>query len=458
MKNGVPVAAARPRMSLGLKIVFSLGQFGWSLTTFLANNLLAYFYVPPETGAEGIPAFVPRGAVLGLLTVVGLAAFSARLFDGINDPLIAGWSDRSRSRFGRRRSLMTLGAAPAVILALAQFWPPVSGVSGLNVAWLFATALLGTVFLTMYVMPYNALIAELGADSRDRLLLAALTSVTWAVGFASGNAVYAIKDALISGGATPLAAFRAATGILGAVAAIAMLVPVVCINEKRYASGGVSDVPAFAAIREALGDRPFRTLVGASFLYYTANTFLEIGIAYYVSALMGLPEAQAFTLSVAIFGLSFLWYPAVMKAANVFGKKRVLSLGFVAQVVVFCVIPAVGLVSGLPVLAWAVVIAIGQSAASAAFGILPTAMVADAARAHSAESGSSIEGAYFGVNSFAMKLAVSTANLAFPSFLLLGRSAERSLGIRLSGLAAAALTVAGFLVLRGYEEKADPRA
>jgi len=455
MKDGAIATAARPRMGLGLKIVFSLGQFGWSLTTFLANNLLAYFYVPPETGSEGIPAFVPRGAVLGLLTVVGLAAFSARLFDGLNDPLIAGWSDRSRSRFGRRKSFMAMGAIPAVILALAQFWPPASGVSGLNVAWLFATALLGTAFLTMYVMPYNALIAELGADSKDRLLLAALTSVTWAIGFASGNAVYAIKDALVSSGAAPLAAFRTATGMLGAVAAVAMLVPVFFINEKKYASGGISDAPAFAAIREALGDKPFRTLVGASFLYYTANTFLEIGIAYYVSALMGLPEAQAFTLSVAIFGLSFLWYPAVMKAAGRLGKKRVLSLGFVAQVAVFCVIPAVGLVPGLPVLAWAVAIALGQSAASAAFGILPTAMVADAARAHSARSGSSIEGAYFGVNSFAMKLAVSTANLAFPSFLLLGRSAERSLGIRLSGLAAAALTVAGFLVLRGYEDAVE---
>jgi len=304
--EGVSKTEARPRLGLGLKIVFSLGQFGWSLTTFLANNLLAYFFVPPETGAEGIPAFVPRGSVLGLLTVVGLAAFSARLFDAVNDPLIAGWSDRSRARMGRRRFFMLVGAAPAAALALAQFWPPVAGVSGLNVAWLFVTALAGTAFLTMYVMPYNALIAELGADSADRLLLAAITSVTWALGFASGNAVYAIKDALVAGGATPLDAFRSATGVLGAVAVVAMLLPVIFIDEKKYASGGISDSPAFAALRETLRDKPFRTLVGASFLYYTANTFLEIGIAYYVGALMGLPEAQAFTLSAAIFGLSFL--------------------------------------------------------------------------------------------------------------------------------------------------------
>ena len=443
----------RPRLSLAQKIIFAIGQFGWSLTTFLANNLLAYFYLPPETNGASIPAFVPRGSILGFFTVIGVAAFAARLFDAVNDPLIAGASDRSRSRFGRRRTFMLVGAVPAIFFGLAQFAPPLPGVSSLNVVWLFATSLLGTVFLTMYVMPYNALIAELGVDSKDRLFLSALTSVTWALGFASGNAVYAIKDALQAGGSSPLEAFRIATAILGGAALLAMLLPVIAIDERKYASGGVSDTPAFSAVRKVLSDKPFRILVGASFLYYTANTFLEIGIAYYVTALMGLRDAQAFVLATAIFGLSFLWYPVVMKLAGRLGKKRVLLAGFTAQVAVFAVIPLVGAIPVVPVAVWAAFIAVVQSAASAAFGILPTAMVADAARLRSEEGGVSIEGAYFGVNSFMMKLAVSTANLAFPSLLLLGRSAEHSIGIRLSGVVAAALTLVGFLVLRGYEEK-----
>ncbi|HCM28522.1 MAG: hypothetical protein A2Z99_17970 [Treponema sp. GWB1_62_6] len=445
--------AERPRLSLSLKIIFACGQFGWSLTTFLANNLLAYFFIPPETGEAGIPAFIPRGSLAGFFTVVGLAAFSARLFDAVNDPLIAGLSDRSRSRYGRRRTFMVIGAVPAVLLALAQFYPPAQGIAPINTLWLFATALGGTVCLTMYVMPYNALIAELGADSQDRLFLSALTSVTWALGFAAGNSLYAIKDAFQSTGSSPLDAFRAAALILGGAAAFAMFLPILFINERKYASGGVSEAPAYSAVREALTDKPFRVLVGASFLYYTANTFLEIGIAYYVTALMGMPDSQAFALAGAIFGLSFLWYPAVMKAAGKLGKKRVLSMGFIAQVAVFAVIPFVGAIPGIPVFVWMVFIASFQSAASAAFGILPTAMVADAARLRSETKGLSIEGAYFGVNSFAMKLAVSAANLAFPSLLLLGRSAERSAGIRLSGVMAAALTLLGWFVLRGYEEK-----
>jgi Na+/melibiose symporter-like transporter len=447
------MSAERPRLSLALKIVFAVGQFGWSLTTFLANNLLSYFFIPPETEATGIPAFLPRGSVLGFFTVVGLAAFSARLFDAVNDPVIAGLSDRSTARFGRRRSFMLIGCLPAVGLALLQFAPPVQGVSALNIAWLFATSLVGTICLTMYVMPYNSLIAELGADADDRLLLAALTSVTWALGFAAGNSVYALKEAFRAGGASPLDAFRLAAAVLGGLAAAAMLLPVFAVDERKYASGGVSTTPAFSAVKSAWLDKPFRILVSASFLYYTANTFLEIGIAYYVTALMRLGESQAFTLALAIFGLSFLWYPAVLKAAGRYGKKRILLLGFLAQLAVFAAMPAVGLVPGLPVAVWAAYIAAVQSAASAAFGILPTAMVADAARGRSERDGASIEGAYFGVNSFAMKLAVSVANLAFPSLLLLGRSAERSAGIRASAVVAAVLTLAGFLVLRRFDEK-----
>ncbi len=446
------MSESRPSMSLGRKIVFSVGQFGWSLTTFLANNLLAYFFIPPEGSGTDIPAFVTRDSIWGIFTVVGLSAFAARLFDGVNDPLIAGLSDRSRFRLGRRRSFMLIGSVPAILLALAQYFPPVAGVSALNVAWLFAASLAGTVFLTMYVMPYNALIAELGATSEDRLTLSALTSVTWALGFASGNSIYALKDAFQAMGNSPLDSFRLAAAALGAAALVAMLVPVIFVNERKYASGGISDAPAFSAVRSALRDRPFRILVGASFLYYTANTFLEIGIAYYVTALMRLPESASFTLALAIFALSFLWYPAVLRLSGRFGKKRVLLWGFVAQGVVFTVFPFVGIVPAVPVPAWAALIAVVQSAASAAFGILPTAMVADAARKRSETDGSSIEGAYFGVNSFAMKTAVSAANLAFPSFLLLGRSAERSLGIRLSGIVAAAITFIGFAVLMGFRE------
>lgn len=466
-RDGGPAAAVRmgtrttdgrpDRLGLGGQLLFSVGQFGWSLTTFLANNLLAYFYLPPETGGEGIPALVPRGAVLGFLTVVGAAAFAARLFDAVNDPLIAGLSDRSRSRFGRRRSFMAVGALPAVALALAQFFPPSPSPSAANVAWLLVTALAGTVFLTMYVMPYNALIAELGRDSRDRLRLSAMTSVAWAIGFAAGNATYALKDLFGAAGAGPAEAFRGAILVLGALAAAAMLVPVLAIDERRFARSVPSSEAPFAAVKLALRDRPFRVLVGASFLYYAANTFLEIGIAYYVTVLLGLRESDAFLLAALVFGASFLWYPLVLAGAARIGRKRSLLAGFAAQVLVFAAVAVMGFARFVPAAAWLGFIVLFQSAASAAFGILPTAMVADSARARSLREGRGIEGAYFGVNSFAMKAAVSTANLAFPSLLLLGRSVERPLGLVLSGLVAALLTTAGLVVLLRYDESALAR-
>jgi hypothetical protein len=73
---------APEKLPFPLLIVFALGQFGWSLASFSVANLLTYFYMPPENNAgQGLfPALIPQGAVLGSLTLLGLLAFSSRLW------------------------------------------------------------------------------------------------------------------------------------------------------------------------------------------------------------------------------------------------------------------------------------------------------------------------------------------------------------------------------------------
>ena len=61
-------------------IVYALGQLGWSLASFSVANLLIYFYMPPETGAPIFPTYIHQGAVLGVLTLIGIlsAGIAAR--------------------------------------------------------------------------------------------------------------------------------------------------------------------------------------------------------------------------------------------------------------------------------------------------------------------------------------------------------------------------------------------
>ena len=139
------------RLPRGKLLIFALGQFGWSLASFGVSNLLNYFYMPPEKAdaTRIFPSFIFQGNVLWIFTVIGAIAFLSRLFDGVTNPLLASWSDRSKSRLGRRRFFMAVGAVPFALFSVLVFTPPSAfaaepslRASAGNTAWLAITSLL----------------------------------------------------------------------------------------------------------------------------------------------------------------------------------------------------------------------------------------------------------------------------------------------------------------------------
>jgi len=132
-------------LPLWKKIMYALGQLGWSLASFSIGNLLIYFYLPPESGDRAIfPAYIYQGYVIGVLTIIGLIYAFGRLWDAVTDPIIAGMSDRSRSPFGRRRKFLAISAFPFALLSILAFTPPVNALSPWNAVWLFVIVTLFT--------------------------------------------------------------------------------------------------------------------------------------------------------------------------------------------------------------------------------------------------------------------------------------------------------------------------
>ena len=52
------------KLPFSKKIIYALGQLGWSLASFAVGNALVYFYLPPDTGEKTFPAFFNQGAIL----------------------------------------------------------------------------------------------------------------------------------------------------------------------------------------------------------------------------------------------------------------------------------------------------------------------------------------------------------------------------------------------------------
>lgn len=464
----MPEAAARePERLPGTKLViFALGQFGWSLASFGVSNLLNYFYMPPEKAdaTRIFPSFLFQGNVLWIFTVIGAVAFLSRVFDGVTNPLLASWSDRSRSRLGRRRFFMAVSALPFALFSVLVFLPPqtflaepsLRGSAG-NTAWLTVMSLLFYFFFVMYTAPYNALISELGHNPKERLTISTVISVTWALGFLTGNSVYAAKDLFVAAGLGQVGAFQAVQAAFALLSLVLMLLPVLFIDEPRYAAYGSSDEGTLRALGSSLKNRNFFRFLVAEFLYWIAQTVLQTGIVYFVVTLLGLGEEMTSTLMTAMFLLSFAFYPLVVWWTNRVGKKRVLVWAFVLFSVDFLIFAAMGIVR-IPSAAFAWIAVAFSALPMAIFGILPNAVVADIAEADGIETGSFKAGMFFGVRTFETNLGISVANILFPSLLSLGMTSQNPVGIRMTAVVSFFICAAGMGVFLLYNERAVMRS
>ena len=104
--------------------IFAVGQFGWSLLSGIVANWMVYYYTGtpdaqnPNTGifASGIT----QNPILFKLTLFGLVLAVGRIFDAVTDPLIAGWSDRSNYKGGRRIPFMRAIAVPFALVTIGK--------------------------------------------------------------------------------------------------------------------------------------------------------------------------------------------------------------------------------------------------------------------------------------------------------------------------------------------------
>lgn len=378
--------AATARVPLGRKVSYAVGElpvgirlsaFGFVLLPFYTDGVL----LPPA--------------------LVGAAIAIGRVWDGLNDPIMGWLSDRTRTRFGRRRPFLGAMILP-LAAGFAAIWSPPPGLSSMQTfAYLVVTLCLFDVFFGFYATPYLALGAEMTTDYAERARVVATRAVAHNAGLLLGGGGFvAIATAL--GG--DHAAYRQASAVLAAVMLCGGVVAFLGTREPVLAA---ETTPAsfralIADLRSTLHLHSFRVLVLASAVLLVGSSMSQALSLYVFRDAFGAVERAGIVILVYLLAAT-LAFPGWAAAAARMGKIGAFRICLLWSAVSHCV--AILIDPGWPFAATLALIVL--AGAGAGGYILPVAIAADIFDEDELATGRRREGAFFGVWTLVMKLAAA---------------------------------------------------
>ncbi|MEW5945116.1 MAG: MFS transporter [bacterium] len=431
------------RVPAAVRLSYPVSYFGISVVDRVVATWAMYYYLPPE--GRGLPSLVPP-VVFGFVLVFG------RLVDAVADPLVSAWTDRCRSRRGRRVPFLLAGGAPLALSLVLLFHPPHPRVSAANALYLALVLGMFFFFFTLYVCPYLALIPELGKTPAERINITTSQAAFMLAGVATAF--------IASGVLIENFGFRTMAWVMAAAAALAFYAPLAALNEKKHCASLPSSMSMFASLRATISNRPFLVYLCGTLSFWFGFNIVTQGVSYYLTVLMNLPEGGMATLMALNMGVALASFPAVNLLSRRLGKRAVMLVCLALFSILLPMIYLIGHPANpLDPRAFGYTVIALAGIPLAALFVVPNAIVADLTDFDEKLTGERRESMYFGAQGLFLKLVLGGSSLVMSlMFNSFGYAAAAPLGVRLTGPAAAAFAAAGFIAFLAYPESKIRRA
>jgi len=377
----------RERLPTLTKLLYGMGDTGFSLAGTIIGVYFAIFLTD-------VAQVQPR--------LVAAAIFLGRSWDYINDPLIGYISDRTRTRWGRRRPFLLFGWLPFALAFIMMWWVPPWTSSVARAVYYGFVYVLYDAAATFVYMPYFALTPELTEDYDERTSLN-----TYRMAFSIGAGLVAFTVPLMMVGSfEPENAARILrmAAVFGFASALPLLATFLGTRERGehqvLPQPGVRD-----SLRAALRNRPFVFAMGIFLLTWVTVDLLQAMLLYFLKYWL-LLEAESDLILGTIFVVAFLVLPFWAWVSQRWNKSRAYVAGIAFWAVVQMVL--IQLRPGVPlpfVVLLAALAGIGVSAAH----VIPWSIIPDATEWDELETGQRHEGTFYSLVTLAQKVAASVA-------------------------------------------------
>jgi GPH family glycoside/pentoside/hexuronide:cation symporter len=383
------------------------------------------------------------GGLLPVGFVTGLV-FLGRMVDMVTDPLVGHWSDRFRSRWGRRIPFIVWGA-PVMALGFALLWMPPQGLSTVALGGYVVLAL--SLFFAGHTLsgrPYDALLPEITPDPRERTNLSA-----YRVAMGVGGAVVGL---VVSGVLIDRWGFAVMGAALAALALVTRYTSVAGVwrwtdREARSVQMGILE-----AMRLTLRNRPFRAYLPSFVLLSVGIGLLLMLLPFFVTEVLDRGEVWVSAVMGVYVAVAVMAVPAVVWLAGRLGRRVVYQRGLLLTGLVMPFLFVVGFLPGVsPLLQVLGAVAI-LGAVSGALFVFPLVIMADIVDHDETLTSSRREGIYYGVEQGSQKMGIALGTFLFGAILeAFGATAEEPTGLRLIGPVAGVLILIGYAIFRkGY--------
>lgn len=220
---------------------------------------------------------------------ISIAFLVFRLWDACTDPIMGWLSDRTRTRWGRRRPFILLGGVLTALLFPLIWFVPAGWSEPSMVAWLIGTGVLFYTAFTIWAMPYQSLLLEMTPDTHERTRVTAIRAYISKIGALGMGWIWAITQLPFftdpaTGKADTLLGMRTVSIVLAVLILVLATLPFFFVKERYYAQAVKSGrkESLIASLGQTFRNRPFVLLIGAT-ITFSIGSNMTNGFGVYVN-------------------------------------------------------------------------------------------------------------------------------------------------------------------------------